>query len=119
VSPRAEHERLHDIGQAITTIKSHIERTRDQPSLTEDPLLHDALLYEFIVVGEAVKGLSAETRAQAPEVPWQDIAGLRDLIAHEYFHIDIQRVLQIVEHDLPPLEQAITRLQTQDQPDDD
>jgi uncharacterized protein with HEPN domain len=43
-------------------------------------------------------------------VPWQDIAGLRDLIAHEYFHINIQRVLEIVEHDLPPLEEAIIRL---------
>jgi uncharacterized protein with HEPN domain len=85
----------------------------------DDPLLHDAVLYEFIVIGEAVKHLSAHTRAQAPEVPWQDVAGLRDLIAHEYFHIEMQRVLEIVEHNLPALEQAITRLLTQGQPDDD
>lgn len=42
-----------------------------------------------------------------PEIPWQNIAGLRDLITHEYFRIDIQRVLDIVEHDLPGLERAI------------
>lgn len=42
-------------------------------------------------------------------IPWADIAGLRDLIAHEYFRIDIQRVLEIVEKD-PPLEQAIDRM---------
>jgi uncharacterized protein with HEPN domain len=101
---------LRDIQQAIKTIKSHIARTQDEPSVTDDPLLHDALLYEFIVVGEAVKNLSSKTTARVPEVPWQDIAGLRDLIAHEYFHIDIQRVLEIVEHDLPPLEEAMIRL---------
>jgi uncharacterized protein with HEPN domain len=110
VSPRAEQERLRDIERAIKAIQSHIARTQDEPSLTDDPLLHDALLYEFIVLGEAVKNLAGETRGRAPEVPWQDIAGLRDLIAHEYFHIDIQRVLEIVEHDLPPLEEAIIRL---------
>jgi uncharacterized protein with HEPN domain len=107
---RAEHERLRDINQATIAIRAHLERAQHEPSLIEDPLLHDALLYEFIVIGEAVKHLSTKTRSHAPEVPWQDVAGLRDLIAHEYFHIEIQRVLEIVERDLPPLERAITNL---------
>jgi hypothetical protein len=51
--------------------------------------------------------MSPETCESAPEISWTDIAGLRDLIAHEYFRIDIHRVLEIVERDLPPLEQAI------------
>jgi uncharacterized protein with HEPN domain len=62
------------------------------------------------VIGEAVKNLRPETRKSAPEIPWSDIAGLRDLIAHEYFRIDIHRVLEIVERDLPPLERAIDEL---------
>lgn len=57
------------------------------------------------------KHLSPGARESAPEIPWADIAGLRDLIAHEYFRIDIHRVLEIVERDLPPLEQAIDRMQ--------
>jgi uncharacterized protein with HEPN domain len=76
----------------------------------EDSLLHDALLFQFVVIGEAVKHLAPETRDAAPEIPWTDVAGLRDLIAHEYFRIDLARVLAIVERDLPPLEQAIDRL---------
>lgn len=76
----------------------------------DDPLVHDALLFQFVVIGEAVKHLTLETRASAAEIPWSDIAGLRDLIAHEYFHIDIHRVLDIVERDLPPLQKAIDRL---------
>jgi uncharacterized protein with HEPN domain len=115
---RAEHERLRDIATAIATIKAHVQRARNEPSLTKDPLLHDALLYEFIVIGEAVKHVSAETRAQEPEVPWQDVAGLRDLIAHEYFHIEISRVLEIVERDLPALEKALDRLLGEENPDE-
>jgi uncharacterized protein with HEPN domain len=76
----------------------------------DDPLLHDALLFQFVVIGEAVKHLAPETRGSAPETPWANIAGLRDLIAHEYFRIDIRRVLEIVEQELPPLEQTIDRL---------
>jgi len=73
-------------------------------------LLHDALLFQFVVIGEAVKHLSPAIRESTSEIPWADVAGLRDLIAHEYFRIDIHRVLEIVDHDLPPLEQAVDRL---------
>lgn len=73
-------------------------------------VLHDALLFQFVVIGEAVKHLAPETLESTPEIPWADVAGLRDLIAHEYFRIETDRVLEIVERDLPPLEQAIDRL---------
>lgn len=63
-----------------------------------------------MVIGEAVKNLAPETRESEPGIPWADVAGLRDLIAHEYFRIEIDRVIAIVERDLSPLEQAIDRL---------
>jgi uncharacterized protein with HEPN domain len=107
---RTEADRLRDIQEAVAAINSHVARARAEPRLQDDPLFHDALLYEFVVLGEAAKHLSAETRASASEVPWQSVAGLRDLIAHEYFRIEIARILDIVERDLPPLEQAIVRL---------
>ena len=107
---RGERERLRDIKDAIAAIKGHVARIEPSGPKTDDPLLHDALLFQFVVIGEAVKHLAPETRESAPDIPWSDIAGLRDLIAHEYFKIDIQRVLDIVERDLPPLEEAIDQL---------
>jgi uncharacterized protein with HEPN domain len=104
---RDERERLTDIKEALAAIRAHLGAAGGR---TGDPLLHDALLFQFVVVGEAVKHLAPETRAAASEVPWADVAGLRDLIAHEYFRIDIERVLAIVDRDLPALEQAIDRL---------
>jgi len=107
---RDEQDRLRDIQDAITAIHKHLEQAGETTAAREDPLLHDALLFQFVVIGEAVKHLSPETRESTPEIPWADIAGLRDLIAHEYFRIDIHRVLEIVERDLPLLEQAISRM---------
>jgi uncharacterized protein with HEPN domain len=107
---RDEQERLRDIKDAISAIHDHLASADEASTAREDPLLHDALLFQFVVIGEAVKNLSQGTRESAPEIPWTDIAGLRDLIAHEYFRIDIHRVLEIVERDLPPLERAIDRL---------
>lgn len=107
---RDERERLRDIKDAIAAIKGHVKRIDPSRQQEDDPLLHDALLFQFIVIGEAVKHLDSGTRESAPDIPWSDIAGLRDLIAHEYFRIDIRRVLDIVERDLPPLEEGIDRL---------
>jgi uncharacterized protein with HEPN domain len=107
---RDEQERLRDIQDAIDAIRGHLMKAGEAPAATKDALLHDALLFQFVVIGEAVKHLRPDTREAAPEIPWADIAGLRDLIAHEYFRVDIDRVLEIVERDLPPLERAISRL---------
>jgi uncharacterized protein with HEPN domain len=107
---RDEQDRLRDVQDAIAAIHRHLEQAGETTATREDPLLHDALLFQFVVIGEAVKHLDPEVRESAPEIPWADIAGLRDLIAHEYFRIDIHRVLEIVERDLPPLEQTVDRM---------
>jgi uncharacterized protein with HEPN domain len=107
---RDEQERLCDIRDAIVAIRQHLAQAGETAVAKEDPLLHDALLFQFVVIGEAVKHLAPRTRESAPEIPWTDIAGLRDLIAHEYFRIDIRRVLEVINQDLPALEQAIARM---------
>jgi uncharacterized protein with HEPN domain len=107
---RREHDRLRDIKDAITAVREHLAGAALDPAQQDNAVLHDALLFQFVVIGEAVKRLAPETREAAPEIPWINIAGLRDLIADEYFRIDIDRVLEIVNRDLPPLEQAIDRL---------
>lgn len=101
---RTDIERLRDLRDAIDAVDQHLGRTPSLPAGREDPLLHDAL------IGEAVKHLTHETRNRRAEVPWQDISGLRDLLAHEYFRIDITLVLRVVENDLPILERAVRAL---------
>jgi uncharacterized protein with HEPN domain len=105
---RDDRERLRDIRDAIQAVHHHIARERRTDA--DDGLFHDALLFQFVVIGETVKHLDPATRDAAPQIPWADIAGLRDLIAHEYFRIEIDRILEIVERDLPSLERAVDRL---------
>ena len=103
---RGDRERLDDIAEAISTIRAHADRNAD------DDLRRDALLYNLLILGEAVKALSEETKARRPETPWRQIAGLRDLLAHEYYRIDIAEIDKIINNDLPALETAITALRS-------
>ena len=65
------------------------------------------------IVGEAAKGVSEPTRALAPAVPWRQIAGTRDRIAHGYFDINHDLVWTIVTEDLPALEPQLEGLLAQ------
>ena len=101
---RADRDRLDDIADAIKAIRAHSKRR------TDERLRRDAVLYNLMVLGEAVKGLSDETKARRPEIPWREIAGLRDLLAHEYYQIEIGVIDDIVARDLAPLALAVAAL---------
>jgi uncharacterized protein with HEPN domain len=108
---RGDELRLSDILEAI-------ERIRSYAPAEGAPLAgptRDAILYNLVVVGEAAGRLSSETRDAAPEIPWSDIVGLRNLLAHEYFRIDTAIVREIIEKPLTDLERELERLR--DRPD--
>jgi uncharacterized protein with HEPN domain len=62
------------------------------------------------VIGEAVKNLSVDLRAAHPELPWTRIAGMRDVLVHEYFGVRVETVWNAVEHRLPELKKAVIAL---------
>lgn len=63
----------------------------------------DAVLRRILVIGEATKRLSLEFRQRYPEIPWRDIAGIRDMIVHDYNRVDVERIWDVVQSDLPEL----------------
>ena len=67
-------------------------------------------MYNLLTIGEAVKALSDETRTRDPDIPWRHVAGLRDVIAHECFRIDIIEIRKIVSRDLLPVSAAVDAL---------
>ena len=62
------------------------------------------------VIGEAVKKLPASIRAQHPDVPWKEIAGMRDVLIHDYVSVDIALVWDTTQRDLPVLQAAVIEL---------
>lgn len=63
----------------------------------------DAIIRNLQVMGEAVKKVSAGTREAHPEIPWKDIAGVRDRVVHDYFGISLDIVWDVVVNHIPPL----------------
>jgi len=82
--------------------------TRDQ--FLGTPKEQDAILRQLTILGEAVKRVSQEFRDQNPEIAWKRVAGFRDVVVHDYFHVDLEEVWRIVSEDLPALVQQLDRL---------
>ena len=102
---REDHARLSDIVRAIEAIRAHLERG----DLTGG-LIYDAVRVRLIEIGEAVKGLDADLLADVPDVPWREIARMRDHLAHRYFDADHAIVVEVIDHDLEPLSEAVRSL---------
>lgn len=68
-----------------------------------DGKTQDAVIRNMEIIGQAVKGISDDTRALDTAVPWRQIAGMRDKLIHEYFGVDLALVWDVVERELPSL----------------
>jgi uncharacterized protein with HEPN domain len=68
-----------------------------------DEQTFDAVLKNLEVIGEAAKRVPAEVKNSHPEIEWRDIAGLRDIVVHEYFGLDLDIVWDVIEQRLPNL----------------
>ena len=70
----------------------------------------DAVIRRLEIIGEAVKNIPPEFRDEYPDIPWRKIAGLRDVLIHGYFGVDLDLTWGIVKGDLPELERKIARI---------
>lgn len=102
---RRDSERLEDILAAATAIADHLTRGG-----LEDGLVFDAIRVRLIEIGEAVKSIEPDLLAHEPGIPWRDVAGMRNHLAHRYFDTTHSVVDATITGDLPPLVAAVRRL---------
>lgn len=76
----------------------------------EDEVLQRACLRSLEVIGEAVKNLSEDFKADHIEIEWKKIAGMRDMLIHQYFGVDWQIVWDVLENKIPQLNKDVKRL---------
>lgn len=102
---RDDRQRLDDISAAIDAVREHLTRGG-----LADGLIFDAVRVRLIEIGEAVKALSPELLEHEPDIPWKQIAGMRDQLTHRYFDTSHAIVQGTVDNDLPELQDALDRL---------
>jgi uncharacterized protein with HEPN domain len=100
-----DRQRLLDIQAAIAAIHSHLQRGD-----LSDGLVFDAIRVRFLEIGEAVKALPTDLLETEPDIPWRQIARMRDHLAHRYFDTAHAILQATVAEDLPKLERAVQRL---------
>jgi uncharacterized protein with HEPN domain len=106
---RSPARRLEDILLACDAIDEHLRRGPADDPLA-DGLVFDAVRVRLIEIGEAAKDLPADLTAAEPDLPWREIAGMRDQLAHHYFDTSHAILTATVRNDLPELRAAIERL---------
>ena len=102
---RDDRERLLDVIEAIERIERVSVRGREY--FYNDEMAQVWIIHHLQIIGEAVRGISSEFKAEKPGIPWTDIIGMRNVLVHHYFGIDRDAVWNVVEHDLPELKRQI------------
>ena len=100
---------LRHIRDAIAAIEEYASGVAFD-AFSRNRLLQDGVIRELEIIGEAAKNVSAEFREANSDVPWRDIAGMRDKLIHEYFGVDMEAVWNTVVQDIPELKATTDKL---------
>jgi len=92
---------LHHIIDAVSSIEEYTANGRE--AFMASKMIQDAVIRNLEVIGEAVKNISPSFRNEHSGIPWKQIAGLRDILIHQYFGVDLNIVWLVVENRLPGL----------------
>ena len=109
VSPFKDEILLEHILQAIDEIDKFTHEVTSE-RFFNDTLIQSAVIRQLEIIGEATKSLSKEFTQQHSNIPWNDLAGLRDKLIHNYFGIELSIVWGAIQNDLPVLKQQLLPL---------
>ena len=76
----------------------------------KDQVLQDAIIRRLEIIGEATKNIPSFFRIEHSHIPWKQMAGIRDILIHEYFDVDLDLTWQVVQKELPALKANLARI---------
>jgi uncharacterized protein with HEPN domain len=100
---------LTNILEAIVRIESYTAETTKR-KFVHDHMMQDAVIRQLEIIGEATKQLTRAFTARHPFVPWEDMAGMRDMLIHHYMAVDLDYVYLTAKKDIPSLKPQIASI---------
>jgi len=94
--------------ESIETISDYLDGISKKDFLT-DKEKQDAIIRRIGIIGEAVKNIPPAVRKQNPNIPWRSIAGMRDIVIHEYFDVDLNLTWETAKIGLPKLKRELIK----------
>lgn len=100
---------LEDILESIDRIEEYTKDISEE-EFYETVSLQDAVIRRFEIVGEAVKRLPQELKDKYSEIPWKEISGTRDILIHEYFGVNLERIWKTIQRDILPFKNRLQNM---------
>jgi len=100
---------IEHILQSIDRIQSYIAG-KDQETFLNDFITQDAVVRQLEIIGEVTKRISKELRKNNSDVPWDDMAGMRDVLIHDYIDVDLNIVWKTASESIPGLKALLNKL---------
>jgi uncharacterized protein with HEPN domain len=114
--PGRVEDYLGHIAEAIMRATRYVQPLPDRGAFEQNPQVQDAVVRNIEIIGEAVNHINRaapEFIEQHPELPWQQMRDMRNIVIHAYFAVDLQVVWHTVQEDLPKLKEQVDHLLTQ------
>jgi uncharacterized protein with HEPN domain len=104
---------LH-ISECLARIERYV--AGGQEAFAESDLIQDAVIRNLQTMAESTQRLSDAAKSRRPEIEWRKIAGFRNVLAHDYLSVDLDKVWEIIERELPNLKRAIEAMRQENPP---
>lgn len=111
---RAYKDYINDLREAFGKIEVFSEGIKDLEDFTKDEKTALAIIKLLENIGEAAKNVPHAIKSKYPDVPWEDMAGMRDILIHEYFGIDYEVVWKTIKDDLPRVKPIIHQIENEE-----